>query len=111
MPLSCSSSHPRLIAMCLAMIGNYEVWVLTCKNATYRIGRYPDMSANVQKLKYDLLAGIDPVARTMRSGSKRGADKGAAAYFCARRASCTKASRWELKLSDVRSILAHMMGQ
>ena len=30
---------------------DYEVWVLTCKNATYRIGRYPDMSANVQKLK------------------------------------------------------------
>jgi hypothetical protein len=30
---------------------DYEVWILTCKNATYRIGRYPDMSANVQKLK------------------------------------------------------------
>ena len=30
---------------------DYDVWVLTCKNATYRIGRYPDMSANVQKLK------------------------------------------------------------
>ena len=30
---------------------DYEVWVLTCKNATYRIARYPDMSANVQKLK------------------------------------------------------------
>ena len=42
---------------------------------------------------------------------KRGADKGAAAYFCSGRASCAKASRWELKLSDVRSILAHMMGQ
>jgi hypothetical protein len=42
---------------------------------------------------------------------KRGADKGAAAYFCSRRASCAKASRWELKLLDVRSILAHMMGQ
>jgi hypothetical protein len=41
----------------------------------------------------------------------RGADKGAAAYFCSGRASCAKASRWELKLSDVRSILAHMMGQ
>jgi hypothetical protein len=43
----------------------------------------------------------------------RGADKEdrAAAYFCSGRASCAKASRWELKLSDVRSILAHMMGQ
>ena len=37
---------------------------------------------------------------------KRGADKGAAAYFCSGRASCAKAGRWELKLSDVRSILA-----
>jgi hypothetical protein len=26
---------------------DYEVWVLTCKNATYRIGRYPDMAAKV----------------------------------------------------------------
>ena len=36
----------------------------------------------------------------------RGADKEdrAAAYFCSGRASCAKASRWELKLSDVRSI-------
>ena len=41
----------------------------------------------------------------------RGADKGAAAYFCSGRGSCAKASRWELKLSDVRSILAHMTGQ
>jgi hypothetical protein len=30
---------------------DYEVWVLTCKNATYRIGRYPDMAAKVEKLK------------------------------------------------------------
>lgn len=38
----------------------------------------------------------------------RGADKEdrAAAYFCSGRASCAKAGRWELKLSDVRSILA-----
>ena len=27
-------SHPRLIAMCLAMIGNYKVWVLTCDERT-----------------------------------------------------------------------------
>ncbi|MGB8050651.1 MAG: hypothetical protein WCF53_22550, partial [Pseudolabrys sp.] len=32
---------------------DYEVWVLTCKNATYRIGRYPDMAAKVEKLKWD----------------------------------------------------------
>jgi hypothetical protein len=30
---------------------DYEVWVLTCKNATYRIGRYPDQPAKVEKLK------------------------------------------------------------
>jgi hypothetical protein len=30
---------------------DYEVWVLTCKNATYRIGRYPDLAAKVEKLK------------------------------------------------------------
>ena len=29
---------------------DYDVWVLTCKNATYRIGRYPDMAAKVEKL-------------------------------------------------------------
>jgi bifunctional non-homologous end joining protein LigD len=32
---------------------DYDVWVLTCKNATYRIGRYPDMAAKVEKLKWD----------------------------------------------------------
>jgi hypothetical protein len=30
---------------------DYDVWVLTCKNATYRIGRYPDLGAKVEKLK------------------------------------------------------------
>ena len=30
---------------------DYDVWVLTCKNATYRIGRFPDMAAKVEKLK------------------------------------------------------------
>jgi len=30
---------------------DYDVWVLTCKNATYRVGRYPDLPANVEKLK------------------------------------------------------------
>ena len=28
-----------------------DVWVLTCKNATYRIGRYADMAAKGEKLK------------------------------------------------------------
>jgi len=30
---------------------DYEVWVLQCSNATYRVSRYPDMAAKVQKLK------------------------------------------------------------
>jgi len=30
---------------------DYEVWVLQCSNATYRISRYPDMAAKVEKLK------------------------------------------------------------
>ena len=30
---------------------DYDVWVLTCKNASYRIGRYPDLPAKVEKLK------------------------------------------------------------
>lgn len=30
---------------------DYDVWVLTCKNATYRIGRYPDLPAKVEKLQ------------------------------------------------------------
>jgi hypothetical protein len=29
---------------------NYAVWVLKCENATYRIGRYPNLEANVEKL-------------------------------------------------------------
>ncbi|QOG23747.1 hypothetical protein FOM02_24550 [Bradyrhizobium sp. SEMIA] len=28
-----------------------EVWVLKCSNATYRVGRAPDMAANVERLK------------------------------------------------------------
>ncbi|WP_063791729.1 hypothetical protein [Bradyrhizobium valentinum] len=27
---------------------DYDVWILTCKNATYRIGRYADMAAKVE---------------------------------------------------------------
>jgi hypothetical protein len=30
---------------------DHEVWVLKCSNATYRIGRAPDMEANVERLK------------------------------------------------------------
>jgi len=30
---------------------DYDVWVLSCKNATYRIGRYPDLPAKVEKLQ------------------------------------------------------------
>jgi hypothetical protein len=30
---------------------DHEVWVLTCKNATYRVSRYPDMAATIQKLR------------------------------------------------------------
>jgi hypothetical protein len=30
---------------------DYDVWVLTCQNAAYRIGRYPDRAANVEQLR------------------------------------------------------------
>lgn len=30
---------------------DYAVWVLKCSNATYRIGRAPDMAAKVQPLE------------------------------------------------------------
>jgi hypothetical protein len=30
---------------------DYEVWVLTCKNATYRVSRYPDMAAKIKRLR------------------------------------------------------------
>lgn len=30
---------------------DYEVWVLQCSNATYRISRYPDMAAKVEQLR------------------------------------------------------------
>jgi len=30
---------------------DYEVWVLKCENARYRIGRYPDMAAKVTVLQ------------------------------------------------------------
>ena len=30
---------------------DYDVWVLKCENATYRISRYPDMAAKVERLR------------------------------------------------------------
>lgn len=30
---------------------DYDVWILECENATYRIGRYPDLPAKVEKLR------------------------------------------------------------
>ena len=29
---------------------DHDVWVLTCSNATYRVSRYPDMAAKVERL-------------------------------------------------------------
>jgi hypothetical protein len=30
---------------------DHEVWVLQCDNATYRIGRYPDLAAKIERLR------------------------------------------------------------
>jgi hypothetical protein len=30
---------------------DYEVWILTCQNATYRVGRYPDLAAKIVRLR------------------------------------------------------------
>jgi hypothetical protein len=30
---------------------DYEVWVLKCSNATYRVSRFPDMAAKVERLQ------------------------------------------------------------
>jgi hypothetical protein len=30
---------------------DHDVWVLTCENATYRISRYPDLAAKVERLR------------------------------------------------------------
>ena len=32
---------------------DYDVWVLKCENATYRVGRYPDLPAKIEKLSDD----------------------------------------------------------
>jgi hypothetical protein len=32
---------------------DYDVWVLKCENATYRLGRYPNLPANIEKLSDD----------------------------------------------------------
>jgi hypothetical protein len=30
---------------------DHDVWVLTCENATYRVSRYPDLAAKVERLR------------------------------------------------------------
>jgi hypothetical protein len=30
---------------------DFEVWILQCDNATYRIGRYPDLAAKIERLR------------------------------------------------------------
>jgi hypothetical protein len=30
---------------------DHDVWVLTCKNATYRVSRYPDLAAKIVRLR------------------------------------------------------------
>ena len=30
---------------------DYQVWILKCSNATYRVSRYPDLAAKVEVLK------------------------------------------------------------
>ena len=30
---------------------DHQVWVLRCSNATYRVSRFPDMAAQVQKIR------------------------------------------------------------
>lgn len=36
---------------------DYDVWVLKCDNATYRLGRYPDLPAKIEKLGDNDAAG------------------------------------------------------
>jgi hypothetical protein len=30
---------------------DHEVWILTCENATYRVGRYPDLAATIKRIR------------------------------------------------------------
>jgi hypothetical protein len=32
---------------------DYDVWVLKCENATYRLGRYPNLPLKIEKLSYN----------------------------------------------------------
>lgn len=32
---------------------DYDVWVVKCENATYRLGRYPNLPAKIEKLGDD----------------------------------------------------------
>ena len=36
---------------------DYDVWVVKCENASYRLGRYPNLPANIEKLSDDEAAG------------------------------------------------------
>jgi hypothetical protein len=30
---------------------DYDVWILTCENATYRVSRYPDLAAKIERVR------------------------------------------------------------
>jgi hypothetical protein len=30
---------------------DHDVWILTCENATYRISRYPDLAAKIERIR------------------------------------------------------------
>jgi hypothetical protein len=30
---------------------DHDVWILTCANASYRVSRYPDLAAKVERLR------------------------------------------------------------
>jgi hypothetical protein len=30
---------------------DHDVWILTCENATYRVSRYPDLAAKIERLR------------------------------------------------------------
>jgi hypothetical protein len=30
---------------------DHDVWILTCENATYRVSRYPDLAAKIERVR------------------------------------------------------------
>jgi hypothetical protein len=30
---------------------DHDVWILTCENATYRVSRYPDLAAKIERIR------------------------------------------------------------